>query len=110
MWRNCDASRALTTREAVLEAAAQLVDAEGLEALTMRRLAEAAGVGVMTLYTYVQTKDEVVDALCAVALAQVAADARLDLPWQDQLRIAITDLYETLQRRPGVVDLLVARR
>jgi AcrR family transcriptional regulator len=102
-------TRASTTREAVVEAAVRLVDTEGLDALTMRRLAEAAGVGVMTLYTYVKTKDEVIEAVCEVALAQVVADTRLDVPWHEQLRLAMSDLYDTLQQHPGVVDLLVTQ-
>ena len=49
------------TREQVVAAAIKVADAEGLEALTMRRLAAELGAGVMSLYTYVKDKDDLVD-------------------------------------------------
>ncbi|MEV4636748.1 TetR/AcrR family transcriptional regulator C-terminal domain-containing protein [Actinoplanes sp. NPDC049548] len=49
------------TRTAVVTAAVAVADAEGLEALTMRRLAAELGTGAMSLYTYVRDKDELVD-------------------------------------------------
>ena len=49
------------TRDQVVAAAVAIADAEGLEALTMRRLATELGAGVMSLYTYVRDKDDLVD-------------------------------------------------
>jgi len=49
------------TRTQVVAAAIAVADAEGLEALTMRRLAAELGAGVMSLYTYVRDKDDLVD-------------------------------------------------
>jgi AcrR family transcriptional regulator len=49
------------TRTQVVAAAVAIADAEGLDALTMRRLAAELGAGVMSLYTYVRDKDDLVD-------------------------------------------------
>jgi AcrR family transcriptional regulator len=49
------------TRSQVVAAAIAVADADGLDALTMRRLASELGAGVMSLYTYVRDKDELVD-------------------------------------------------
>jgi AcrR family transcriptional regulator len=49
------------SRAQVVEAAVAIADAEGLDALTMRRLAAELGAGVMSLYTYVRDKDDLVD-------------------------------------------------
>jgi len=49
------------TRSQVVAAAIAVADAEGLDALTMRRLAAELGAGVMSLYTYVRDKDDLVD-------------------------------------------------
>jgi AcrR family transcriptional regulator len=49
------------SRERIAAAAIGLVDTEGLKALSMRRIAEDLGVGTMTLYHYVRTKDELIE-------------------------------------------------
>lgn len=47
--------------ESVVEAAVALADAEGLESVSMRRIASELGVGTMSLYRYVETKDDLLD-------------------------------------------------
>jgi len=54
-------SREPVTPERIADAALAVIDAEGLDGLTVRRLAQELGVGTMTLYWYVQNKDEVLD-------------------------------------------------
>lgn len=53
--------RTMLTHRQIAEAAVALADAEGLEAVTMRRLAERLGVATMALYRYVDSKDELVE-------------------------------------------------
>src|SRR3954452_23863804 len=52
------AARSAHTRSEIAAAALQLADAEGFEAVSMRRVAQALGAGTMTLYNYVRTKYE----------------------------------------------------
>lgn len=60
------------TRAQIARAAVDLADADGLEALTMRRVATAIGAGAMSLYRYVRTKDE----LYALMLEEIAPRPR----------------------------------
>ena len=56
--------------EGIVEAAIGLADEDGLEALSMRRVADRLGVGAMSLYTYVQGKSELVELMVDVALGE----------------------------------------
>ncbi|HEU0167454.1 MAG TPA: TetR/AcrR family transcriptional regulator [Chloroflexota bacterium] len=68
--------RGSLNREQVVEAALRLADREGVEALTMPALASELECGVMTLYGYVQDKDDLLDAIAVRGLA----DLRLEPP------------------------------
>jgi AcrR family transcriptional regulator len=64
IWERLDAprgARTTLTHVQIAEAAVALADAEGLDALSMRRLAERLGVATMALYRYVDSKDELVE-------------------------------------------------
>lgn len=70
----------LLSREGIVAAALALVDAEGLDGLSTRRLAAELGVSGPSLYNHVATKDELIDAVvdCVVADVDVSAFAGLD--------------------------------
>ncbi|GAA4990875.1 TetR/AcrR family transcriptional regulator [Kineococcus glutinatus] len=71
--------------DAVVAAAVALADAEGLEAVTMRRVADRLGVAPMSLYTYVPGKGELLDLMLdAVRAAMPRADTA-GLPWQERV-------------------------
>ena len=59
------------TRSELAQTAISIVDAEGLEALSMRRLAAELGAGTMTLYHYVRTKDELLTLVSDEVMAEV---------------------------------------
>jgi AcrR family transcriptional regulator len=65
IWERLEATprsgRTMLTHQQIAEAAVELADAEGLEAVTMRRLAERLSVATMALYRYVDSKDELVE-------------------------------------------------
>lgn len=96
------------TADVVFEAALRLIDAEGLEALSMRRLAQELGVGVMTLYGYVRTKEEILDGVTTIALEALALDIDPRLSWEEQLTSALKNLHRTLQAHPGALELALA--
>jgi AcrR family transcriptional regulator len=68
--------RGSLTREQVVEAALSLADAQGLEALSMPSLAQRLECGVMTLYGYIDNKEDLLDAIALRGLA----DLRLPRP------------------------------
>ncbi|MFG2711478.1 TetR/AcrR family transcriptional regulator [Streptomyces goshikiensis] len=61
----------LLSRDLIVEAAGTLVDAEGLEAVSTRRLAAALGVSGPSLYNHFRTKDEILDAVADTVSARV---------------------------------------
>ncbi|MBM2622908.1 TetR/AcrR family transcriptional regulator [Actinoplanes sp. LDG1-06] len=72
------------TREQVVDAAIRIADAEGLAALTMRRIAQDIGAGAMSLYTYVPDKDRLLDLMVdrvggELVLPAATGDWRTDL-------------------------------
>jgi AcrR family transcriptional regulator len=74
-------------RAAVVDAALRILDANGLDAVTIRRVAEELGTSGTALYTYVRDKDELVDLLVDRVIGEVDVDAvDPSLPWQDQVR------------------------
>jgi len=96
--------------EEIEDAALRLLDAEGLEAVTMRRLAEELGTGVTTLYGYVRTKEEILDGLAGKLMGAIDLEVDRDAQWDEQLHAAVTVLHRTLQQHPAIVELLIVPR
>jgi AcrR family transcriptional regulator len=87
------------TRERVLQAALALVDREGLDALSMRRLAKQLGVEAMSLYNHVQNKADVVAGVLDLVAAEVDSPSA-GLDWRTELRERALATYEMFVRRP----------
>lgn len=84
--------------DAIVRAAVELADADGLAALSMRKVADKLGVGAMTLYTYVPGKDELVG-LMVDAVQRERADTRtLDGGWREKLEAVARDLWDICHR------------
>jgi AcrR family transcriptional regulator len=96
------------SRELVLSTALELVDAEGLEALTMRRLGQQLGRDPMSLYRYAKNRAELLDGVSELVLNELPINPD-DPDWQAQLRRIAHDLRDLALRHPNVVPLLVTR-
>jgi TetR/AcrR family tetracycline transcriptional repressor len=96
-------------RTEIAEAALALVDREGLDALSMRRLAAELGLGTMTLYGYFATKDELLDAVVARAATGTRPIQVPDGPWQQRLRTLARAWHRNLARHPSLVQLRLRR-
>ena len=92
----------------VAAAALDLLDRDGLEALSMRRLASELGVGTMTLYGYFRSKDELLDAVVDAAVAE-REPFSFDGPWQEQIRRLMQSSRRNLSRHPGLVKVRAER-
>jgi AcrR family transcriptional regulator len=101
-------SKARLTRELVLSTALELVDAEGLDALTMRRLGQELGRDPMSLYRYAANRAALLDGVSEMVLNKLAIFPD-DPNWQAQLRRIAHDLRLLALRHPNVVPLLVTR-
>ncbi len=95
------------TRQRVLEAAVDVVDREGFDALSMRRLAAELDVQAMSLYNHVAGRDALLDGIIEVVLAGVAAEPGAD--WKDSLRALASGFREVSRRHPRVVRVFANR-
>jgi AcrR family transcriptional regulator len=97
------------TREAVIDAAAELVAERGYAALSMRALAERCGVATMTLYRHVRTKEDLLGALTDRVLAEIELPAPGARPWPEQIATVFRSVHDLLLEHPDLVDI-VARQ
>jgi AcrR family transcriptional regulator len=97
------------TREAVVERALQVADAEGLDAVTIRRLGQELGVTPMALYWHVKNKEELLDAMGDRLYADLRVDVPEDTPWDEQLRAVVRALVDVLRRHPTCLELAFRR-
>jgi AcrR family transcriptional regulator len=96
------------TRAAVLANALQIIDRDGIEGLTMRRLGEAVGRDPMVLYRHVPNKAAVLDGVAEMVFKQLSLDStRPD--WAATLRDLAHDFRDLARAHPNVVPLLVTR-
>lgn len=95
------------SRETVAEGALALLDAEGLDALTIRKLAESLGVTPMALYWHFKNKEELLTGIADRLWSQV--DSALDPSRTplEQLRALMESLLAILRNHPEAVDLMV---
>ena len=97
------------TRDRVLDAALGLVDRDGLEALSMRRLGEALGVEAMSLYNHVPNKGALLDGLHERILGEVAPPPAAPRDWQAFARHQARSLHATLCAHPRAISLFATR-
>lgn len=97
----------LSTQRVVAEAV-RLADSEGVDRLSMRRLADELGAGAMSLYHYVSNKDELLDAMIDVVFDEI------ELPtdpggWSAAMRQRAMSAREVLGRHPWAIALMESR-
>ncbi len=96
------------SRERVLDAAMNLADQGGIEALTMRRLGQALGVEAMAVYYHFASKDEVVDGIVDRVHAEIELPTGLD--WRTAMRLRGLSAREALSRHRWAPALMESRR
>jgi AcrR family transcriptional regulator len=98
-------SRSDLDRDLIVEAALEIVDAEGVEGLSMRRLARRLGTAPMSLYRHVGGKNELVG-LVVAALASRMPAGDPSLAWDEALAEIFTGIHELLHDHPGIAAYL----
>ncbi len=102
-----DAERTRLTRGAVVDRALQLADTVGLDALTIRKLAQELGVTPMALYWHFHSKDELLDGLAERVWSEIDINVDDAAPWPDQLRGLLESLLRVLRAHPAAPGLLL---
>lgn len=95
-------------RELVLRTALGIIDADGADALSMRRLGTALGRDPMAMYRYAQNKAALLDGVVELILGQLQVDSSDD-DWETQLRAVARDYRRLALEHPRAVPLLVTR-
>ena len=100
--------RALLNRDRVLRAAVALADEAGIDAVSMRNLAQALGVVPMALYKHVANKEELVDGMVDVVVGEIDPPVP-DTDWMSAVRQRILSARRALVRHPWAFRVIASR-
>src|SRR3954454_24006069 len=89
------------TRDRVLRAAVDVVDREGLGALSMRRLGQELGVEAMSLYRYVPSKADLLDGVYGAILADIVVPKKAAAEWRKTARAYARAFRKALVAHPN---------
>jgi AcrR family transcriptional regulator len=92
----------------VLETAVAFADRHGIEALSMRKLADELGAGAMSLYYYVPNKEALIDGMVDIVFSEIEAPS-LELDWKAAMRRRARSTREALKRHRWAVGLMEGR-
>jgi TetR/AcrR family transcriptional regulator, tetracycline repressor protein len=109
MAKRSDATRVRLSREAIVVSAVALADAEGLDAVTIRRLAQEHGVTPMAMYWHFSDKDSLLDGLAEYVIETVDLPAPSDAPWDDQVRDVLAAFLVAIRPHPALAALTLRR-
>jgi TetR/AcrR family transcriptional regulator, tetracycline repressor protein len=105
--KNPPQAAARLSKSAVVERALALADELGLEALTIRRLAQELGVTPMALYWHFRSKEELLAGLGDQVWAEIDVDVDPAAGWAAQLRGVLESLVQMLRAHPSASQLLL---
>ena len=102
-------TRSRLDRERILAAAIEFADAHGIDKLNMRVLATQVGSAVMSLYTYVKSKDDLLDGMVDAVASEIRRpDPRQ--PWRDAIAEIASSAFRAFYRHPWVNSLWAKSR
>lgn len=109
LWGDHDkAGRSGLTVRQIVGAATALADAEGLAALSMRRVAQALGVGTMSLYPYIHSKDALIEVMYDLQMAALYEDveeAASQPSWQEGVRFIAAQNWQLYYAHPWLCTM-----
>lgn len=98
------------SKDAVVDAALAILKSDGLEAVTMRRVASALDTGAASLYVYVPGREGLLQAM----LDRITASIELEVPdssrWREQLHSLLGRMHQALVAYPGVAPMTLAQQ
>jgi TetR/AcrR family transcriptional regulator, tetracycline repressor protein len=107
--RSGSVARGRLSRDAIVVGAITLADAEGLDSVTIRRLAQDHDVTPMALYWHFKDKGELLDGIAERLFGDVRLPAPSPKPWPEQLRSILEALLDALRPHPEVAGLVSDR-
>jgi AcrR family transcriptional regulator len=97
------------TREAIVAAALKVLDAEGLDGLSMRRVAEELDTGAASLYWHVGSKDGLLDLLLDEVIGEIEVPDPDPGRWREQLKDVARTMREMILRHRDIVRISIGR-
>lgn len=96
--------------DAIVTAATVVADAEGLAALSMRRVAAEIGVATMSLYRHVSDKDDLLTRMMDAAIAEWQFPVDVPVGWRARVELAARELWAAFRRHPWLAPALSMTR
>jgi AcrR family transcriptional regulator len=96
------------SRQRIVRAALRIMDAEGLEAVTMRRIGRELGVEAMSLYNHVLDKDDILNSICEEVMAEFRNPQAEH--WTEAARLGAHEYRRLLLAHPNVLTLMTERK
>ena len=102
-----DAERARLSKRTVIDQALKLADADGLDTLTIRKLAQDLGVTPMALYWHFRSKDDLLEGMAEQVWGEIEVNVDPSVPWWAQLQGGLESLLRVLRAHPSAPQLLL---
>jgi AcrR family transcriptional regulator len=102
-----DGGRARLSKRAVVDRALKLADADGLEALTIRKLAQDLGVTPMALYWHFRSKEDLLEGMAEQVWGEIEVNVDASQPWWAQLQGGLESLIRVLRAHRSAPQLLL---
>lgn len=97
------------SRERALVTAVAMADAEGIDAVTMRKLAKRLGVEAMSLYHHVSNKNDILDGMVELVFGEIGLPSE-HLPWKEAMHHRALSVRAALTRHPWSIGILESRQ
>lgn len=94
------------SRAAIVASAIEMIEEEGVESLSIRKLARRCGAAPMSLYRHIATKQELLRAVADVYLAEVQYPATDELSWDESIKRVILALDEGFESHPRLAEIM----
>jgi len=102
-----DGGRARLSKRAVVDRALKLADADGLDALTIRKLAQDLGVTPMALYWHFRSKEDLLEGMAEQVWSEIKLPVDPSVPWWTQLQGGLESLIRVLRAHSSAAQLVL---
>jgi AcrR family transcriptional regulator len=108
IWARDERKRRLS-REAIVQAAIAIADAEDLDAVSIRRIAADLGARAMSIYTYIERKEDLLALMGDEVAGEVIVPGELPADWREATLAIARRERAAVQRHPWMIDLAARR-
>jgi AcrR family transcriptional regulator len=97
------------TRERIITTAVELIEREGVDAVSMRRIAAQLGSGVMSLYNHVPSKAALLDGVAERVMSGIDFSTQPEASWEDQVRAQARAFWHMARTYPRCTMVVISR-